>query len=98
MSWPLRLLPEAKAEFDAATDWYEAQRAGLGVDFVARIREVFRRISSNPRLHAKVFQDIRKAVVKKFPYVVLYHEDQDEVIVVSVFHCSRDPAIWKARA
>ncbi len=34
MSLPIRLLPEAKAEFDAAIDRYEAQRAGLGVTFV----------------------------------------------------------------
>jgi plasmid stabilization system protein ParE len=98
MSLPLRLLPEAKAEFDAAADQYEAQQAGLGVDFVARVREVLQRIATNPHQHAVVYRDVRKAVVKRFPYIVLYREESGEVIVISVFHTSRDPAIWQSRA
>src|SRR5262249_21676495 len=97
MSRPIRLLPEAKAEFDDAADWYEQQRSGLGVDFVARVGAVTQRIAANPRMHAKVYKDVRKAVVPKFPYVVLYREEATEVIVISVFHTSRNPAIWQAR-
>lgn len=97
MNLPVRLLPEAKAEFDAAADWYEQQRAGLGVDFIARIREVLDRIAANPQLHAKVYGDVRKAVVTRFPYVVLYREDAGEVVVIAVFHTLRDPAIWQSR-
>ncbi len=96
MSLPVRLLPEARDEFDAATDWYE-QQAGLGDEFVARVREVFRRVAVNPKLHAKVYKDVRKAVVAKFPYVVLYQEEPGEVLIVSVFHTARDPAVWQGR-
>lgn len=67
MSFPIRLLPEAKAEFDAAADWYEQQRAGLGMDFIARVREVLNRIAANPQLHATVYGDVPKAVVRHFP-------------------------------
>src|SRR5439155_25855346 len=92
-----RLLPEAKAEFDAAADWYEQQRPGLGVDFIARVREVLDRIAANPRLHSAVYGDVRKAVVRRFPYVVLSREDAGEVVVIAVFHTSRDPSVWQAR-
>jgi plasmid stabilization system protein ParE len=98
MSLPVRLLPEAKAEFDAATDWYEQQRPGLGTIFVARVREVLNRIAATPRLHAAVYQDVRKAVVKQFPYVILYREDAGEVVVIAVFHTARDPSVWQSRA
>ncbi len=97
MSFPIRLLPEAKTEFDAGADWYEQQRPGLGVDFVARVREVLNRIAANPQLHATVYGDVRKAVVAQFPYVVLYPEDAGEVVVIAVFHTARDPAIWQSR-
>jgi toxin ParE1/3/4 len=97
MSFPLRLLPEAKTEFDDGADWYEQQRAGLGVDFIARVREVLNRIAANPQLHATVYGDVRKAVVTQFPYVVLYREDGGEVIVIAVFHTARDPSIWQSR-
>lgn len=93
----VRLLPEARAEFDAAGDYYEAQRSGLGKDFVAKVRAVFQRIRANPRLHAVVYRDVRKALVERFPFIVLYREAGSEVIVVSVFHTSRDPAAWQSR-
>jgi plasmid stabilization system protein ParE len=98
MSLPLRLLPEARDEFDAAVDWYEQQRPGLGPAFLDRVRDVLGRIAANPQLHATVYQDVRKAVVPTFPYVVLYKEDAGEVVVIAVFHTARDPAIWQGRA
>ena len=97
MTLPIRLLPEAKDEFDAAADWYELQHTGLGIDFVARVREVFQRIAVTPRLHGVVYQDVRKAIIKRFPYIVLYREDQGEIIVISIFHTSRDPSVWQSR-
>lgn len=97
MSLPVRFLPEAQAEFDAAVDWYSARGADLAKDFVARIRAVVTRVAANPKMHAVVHADVRKAVVSRFPYIVLYRKEAGELIVVSVFHTSRDPADWQAR-
>jgi plasmid stabilization system protein ParE len=97
MSLPIRLLPEAQRVFDDAVDWYEQRQAGLGVDFVARVREVMNRIAANPKLHAAVYGDVRKALVARFPYIVLYREEAGEVVVIAVFHTSRDPSIWQSR-
>jgi plasmid stabilization system protein ParE len=97
VSLPVRLLPEAQAEFDEAADWYEQRQTGLGVDFVRRVREVIRRIAANPQLHAAIYQDVRKAVVARFPFVVLYREEPGEVIVIAVHHTSRDPSHWQSR-
>jgi len=93
----IRFLPEARVEFDASVDWYEAQRMGLGVDFVARVGDALERITANPQLHAIVYKKVRKAVVRKFPFVILYQKDAEEVLVISVFHTARDPSIWKSR-
>jgi plasmid stabilization system protein ParE len=97
MKLSVRLLPEAKAEFDNDADRYEFQQTGLGVNFVVKVREVLQRIAANPRLHAVVYRDVRKAVVKRFPYVVLYREVSAEVIVIAVFHTSRNPSDWQSR-
>ena len=98
MSLPLVLRDEAQAEFDEAFDYYEGQQAGLGVDFVARVQQVFDRILANPQLHGVVFADIRKAVVTRFPYCVFYRAEAARVEVIAVFHSKRDPSIWQARA
>jgi plasmid stabilization system protein ParE len=93
----VRLLPEARAEFNQATNWYEEKRANLGRTFVAGIREVLNQIAAEPQRHAAVYLDIRKALVPKFPYVILYREEPNEIVVISVFHTSRDPSLWKTR-
>jgi plasmid stabilization system protein ParE len=98
MSLPVVLRDEAQAEFDAAFDFYENQKPGLGVAFAARVQEVFDRIGANPQMHAVVFADVRKAVVARFPYCVFYRAEAARVQVIAVFHSSRDPSIWQGRA
>jgi plasmid stabilization system protein ParE len=97
VSLPLVLRDEAQAEFDEAFDYYEGQQTGLGVDFVARVQQVFDRISANPQLHGVVFADIRKAVVTRFPYCVFYRAEAARVEVIAVFHSKRDPSMWQGR-
>jgi plasmid stabilization system protein ParE len=87
----------ARAEFDEAGDWYERRQAGLGVAFATAVQEVFDRIAAQPQLHAIVLRDIRRAVVRGFPYCVYYRERPSTVVVLSVFHTSRDPSVWRGR-
>jgi toxin ParE1/3/4 len=96
VSLPVILLPEAQAEFDEAVDWYE-QQAGIGAQFIARVQEVFTRISANPAIHQIVYKDVRRAVVRRFPYSVIYREEPGRVVVISVFHGRRDPSVWQGR-
>ena len=98
MSLPVVLRPEARVEFDEAFDWYEQRRLGLGVDFVAQVQEVFDRISTTPGLYAQIFHEVRRGVVRRFPYSVFYKVEPQQVVVLAVFHSNRDPKIWQARA
>lgn len=97
MTRSVSLRRAARAEYDEAGDWYERRRTGLGAAFTAAVQRVFDRIAANPRMHGAVLRDIRKAVVKGFPYCVYYRERPSGVVVLSVFHTSRDPKIWQAR-
>jgi plasmid stabilization system protein ParE len=97
MNRRIRLLPEARQEFDDAADYYERQRKGLGAEFIAEIRTVLNRIAENPRLYVVVERDIRRARVTRFPYIVIYRDEQDEVIVIAIVHGARDPSVWRSR-
>jgi toxin ParE1/3/4 len=97
VSLSVRFLPEAREEFDRATDWYADRGQALARDFVARVREVIKSIAAHPQMHALIHGDVRKAVVTRFPYIVLYREEDNKLIVVSVFHTSRNPAEWQSR-
>jgi plasmid stabilization system protein ParE len=98
MSLPIVFRAAAQAEFDEAAGWYEAQKAGLGTDFVAEVQRVLDTISNQPERHAIVSGDIREGLVSRFPYCVYYRVKPDRVVVIAVFHSSRDPAIWQGRA
>lgn len=97
MTLSIRFLPEARAEFDVAVDWYEQRQAGLGATFLQRVEAALNLIANQPGAGRVVHRDARQVVVAKFPYVVVYRVDAAEVIVISVHHTSRDPALWRVR-
>lgn len=98
MSLPVILSPDAEADFEEAYDYYEGQQAGLGARFEAAVRTVTGRLSVAPLAHARVFGEVRRARVHGFRhYVMHYVVEASRVYVISVFHTSRDPAIWQSR-
>jgi plasmid stabilization system protein ParE len=98
MSLPVVFRRAARTEFDEAADWYEQRRAGRGARFTAAVRQVLDRIADQPQLYAEVFQDVREAPVAGYSYGVYYREEAGQLVVLAVFHTSRDPSIWQSRA
>ncbi|QDV34464.1 type II toxin-antitoxin system RelE/ParE family toxin [Tautonia plasticadhaerens] len=98
MNLPLIVNPEAEADLADAWAWYDGRRAGLGDVFLERVEEVFARIQQSPGLYAMVFQDLRLERVRRFPYVVVYPVDADQITILAVYHTSRDPRGWQHRA
>ena len=43
-------------------------------------------------------RNVRRGVVRGYPYCIYYREEPTQVRVLSVFHTSRDPTIWQSRA
>ena len=97
MSLPVFVEDVAQAEFDEAFDWFDQRSAAKAVQFAQAVLAAFTRIGARPRAHGIVYKDVRRAVVLGFPYCVYYYEEQHRVVVISVFHTSRDPAIWQGR-
>ncbi len=97
MTLPIRLLPIAIDELNVGVDWYESKREGFGEVLLTTVRDLLRDIANNPRMHGVVYREVRKAVLRQFPYVIMYRLETTEIVVISVFHTSRDPSIWKRR-
>ncbi|CAN5777748.1 type II toxin-antitoxin system RelE/ParE family toxin [soil metagenome] len=98
MNLPLIVNPEAEADLEEARAWYEAQRPGLGDELLDSVREMLDRIQKSPRLYGKIFQKLRLALVRRFPYAVVYRIDDDQITVVAVYHTRRHPRGWQGRA
>ncbi len=98
ISFPV-LLPEAKNDVMAAYLWYEEQSAGLGMEFLRCIEAALLSVQRNPKLYAIAHKTFRRALLRRFPFVVFFEEDsaQGLCVVYGVFHCSQDPQKWQVR-
>ena len=93
----LLVRPAASADLDEAFLWYEAQRPGLGREFLDAVEPVFQAVLEAPRRHPVVYRDTRRAHVRRFPYGVFYRIVGDDVVVVGCFHGRRNPRRWEGR-
>jgi plasmid stabilization system protein ParE len=98
----LRVLDEADADAVAAANWYEQQRSGLGHDFCDEVERAFARIQSDPSRYARVEfadveGDVRRLLLRRFPYLVVYQIFENQVLVLAISHASRDQDYWKGR-
>lgn len=89
--------PEAAAELSEAVDWYEARQPGLGQDLVVEIHQCLEDILRFPESYPIMHRTARMAVVKRFPYLVIYQVEPDRIQVLAIFHAKRDPRSWQTR-
>jgi toxin ParE1/3/4 len=98
MNLPVILRGRARREFDEAVDWYEGRQAGLGDKFTTAVQRVLDDISANPRHHPRALGEVRQGLVHGFPYCVYFREENGQILVIAIFHASRDPSDWQSRA
>ncbi len=67
MTYQLYLQTAAINDLQEAIDWYETQKTGLGQEFLTAIGEVLGVIEENPLIFAQVYQQKRRAALRRFP-------------------------------
>ncbi|MBN1506831.1 MAG: type II toxin-antitoxin system RelE/ParE family toxin [Sedimentisphaerales bacterium] len=90
-------LPAARQDIADAFAWYEQQGSGLGLDFLRHVEAVVAEIQRHPAMYPAVLDDYRRALVRRFPYVIFYAVEPERIVVYAVFHCSQNPDKWKVR-
>lgn len=98
MSRTLIISPEAEADLADAKKWYDDRRDGLGAEVVEKIEEALNTIRRIPLVSRLVYRDLRRVLVRRFPYAVFYRVTDEQITVVAVYHTSRDPRGWQSRA
>jgi hypothetical protein len=93
----IRFHPEAEAEMREATAYYEAQQENLGGRFLASVQDALNRIRVNPLLYPVVEGEVRRCLVRTFPYGVVFRIQPDQLVVIGVMHLHREPGYWKER-
>lgn len=97
MNRRFQVRPQAGAELDEAAAWYAARSRGLGAEFVRVVDAAFSAIQRNPLQFPLVHGKVRRVVLRRFPYAILFTEAEEVIVVLSVFHSRRDPKRWRSR-
>jgi toxin ParE1/3/4 len=98
----VRLLAEAEAEAQAPAQQYESQRSGLGDEFLDAVADALTRIETQPYLFPRMetlttTREIRRVVLDRFSYIIIYEIRADETLVFAVAHSRRRPNYWQNR-
>ena len=98
MTARVRLLPAVEADLRSGFDWYEERQVGLGAEFIRCVDSCVELIRRHPEVGPVIHRQVRRAVIRRFPYSIMYLVETDVVVVVAIFHAARDPNVWKRRA
>jgi plasmid stabilization system protein ParE len=98
----IRFVDEAVAELDDAARWYDQQREGLGLAFLAALDRAVESVGRWPRAGSLVELvpedlEVRRVPVPRFPYFVAYLVAEKVIVVLAVAHASRRPRHWTDR-
>jgi plasmid stabilization system protein ParE len=90
-----RFLSPALVELSEAAEYYDRKVPGLGADFIKEADESIERIVNFPEAWGKLSENYRHCNFQRFPYTLIYTMQSDsEILIVSVFHQSREPLSW----
>ena len=98
----IRFEPDADTELGETAAWYEARSPGLGTRFLDEVEGLLRAVAHQPNAFPKLVTmrpdpEVRRALLRHFPFAVVYFVTGPEVRVVAVAHARREPRYWLHR-
>jgi plasmid stabilization system protein ParE len=93
----VRLLLPAEHEMLDAARYYQIQAHGLGEEFLRKVELALQDIAANPERWPVAGSEVRRRLIHRFPYAVLYRVDATEVVVLAIAHLRRRPEYWVQR-
>ncbi len=84
----------AKWELEDAVSYYELVHSGLGKRFEVEVKQAVSRIAQYPEAWSVERGEIRKCIMHKFPYKLLYSIEKEHILIIAVAHLHRKPGYW----
>ena len=92
-----RFLLPAEEEMTEASLFYEAATSGLGAGFLDEVGRVINILREYPELGHPVGRELRRALLHRFPFSLIYSVEVDAILIVAVAHQRRRPDYWRNR-
>jgi len=87
----------ATQELEDAVRFYELEYAGLGRSFKEEVKKAALRVAEYPKAWSIERGEVRKCLLHRFPYKLLYSVEEDHVLVIAIAHQHRKPDYWVGR-
>ena len=89
--------PEAELELNHAVAYYEKSQPHLGMEFADEVFQTIHRILDFPKAWQPMHEDIRRCLTKRFPFGVIYYQNNEQIIILAVMQLNRKPDYWVDR-
>jgi toxin ParE1/3/4 len=89
----INILPRALRDIQHNADWYSAQANDRA--FVESIARAVYRIAEKPKAYQEIEPDVRRCVVREFPFSIIFRHDTSSVVIVAVLHQHQEPNTWR---
>ena len=87
----------ADLEVAEAAFWYDARQSGLGEQFLVAIETAATAAARSPQLYFRLHAELRRILVHRFPYALMFRDTDAELLIVSCYHLHDDPSVWLSR-
>ena len=92
-----RFVSPAEREMVQAAQYYNSKVPNLGAEFLHEVKKAIKQLKADPDAAQKVRGEVRRRLIRRFPFGVLYRIDPDEIVILAVMHLSRRPDYWHGR-
>jgi len=89
--------PAALKEIHKAAEWYEKRGPGLTAEFLRAVDAAVASVRRNPDQYPVVHKEMRRALLRRFPYSLIYTVSEEELIVLACAHWRQRPSRWQNR-
>jgi hypothetical protein len=97
VNYRLAIRSDAVDEIANASAWYDEHGPGLGAEFLRAVDVAIEAVRRKPFQHPVVVRDLRRALLRRFPYSIIFAVSDDEVAVVALAHWRQNPRRWRTR-
>lgn len=89
--------PEAEAEYQCALGDYRARSTRRALDFEQEVERILGMIATFPEMYPTYDPEHRFAVLRRFPFSIVYRVESGQTYVIALAHSSRAPGYWRGR-
>jgi len=89
--------PEALQEYEESALYYKKISRELAISFIDSVEKGIEKILENSRAWPIIDEDVRRHLIKRFPFGIYYTIERDYILILAVMHMNRKPGYWKNR-